>query len=280
MKIVNHKLQGIPFQPSPNKGGFITPKFITGHYTANWTLAGAIATLTSKTSKVSVQFVIDRDGTVVQLVECNRRAWHAGPSTFMGYNDQNSHSIGIEFINPGFFRKGKGGAILDWEGKKTVPASSLIGYDLSLEAPSSRVGGGMLIWPAYTEAQLQAGRDLIKALCDEYDILAFNTHEEIDKRGWKTDPGPSFPTGEFKAMVDRFEGRASSGTCPGEPLAEVVAKGGLNARSQPKPGASVVRILRNGTLVKVIEDIGEWSLIEIVGEKTKAWVFDKYLHHK
>jgi AmpD protein len=46
--------------------------------------------------KVSAHFLIRRDGGVVQFVPCNRRAWHAGASSWQGRTRCNDFSIGIE----------------------------------------------------------------------------------------------------------------------------------------------------------------------------------------
>lgn len=46
--------------------------------------------------EVSSHFVIARDGTLTQFVDCDRRAWHAGRSYFRGRSNCNDDSIGIE----------------------------------------------------------------------------------------------------------------------------------------------------------------------------------------
>lgn len=46
--------------------------------------------------QVSAHLLIRRDGEVVQFVPFERRAWHAGPSTFRGRPRCNDYSIGIE----------------------------------------------------------------------------------------------------------------------------------------------------------------------------------------
>jgi N-acetyl-anhydromuramoyl-L-alanine amidase len=46
--------------------------------------------------RVSAHFVIGRDGALVQFVSCERRAWHAGVSSFEGRTRCNDFSIGIE----------------------------------------------------------------------------------------------------------------------------------------------------------------------------------------
>jgi AmpD protein len=45
---------------------------------------------------VSAHFLIRRDGEVIQFVSCNRRAWHAGVSTWRDRIRCNDFSIGIE----------------------------------------------------------------------------------------------------------------------------------------------------------------------------------------
>lgn len=45
---------------------------------------------------VSAHFFICRGGHLWQFVSCERRAWHAGQSTYLGKDDCNNHSIGIE----------------------------------------------------------------------------------------------------------------------------------------------------------------------------------------
>ena len=46
--------------------------------------------------EVSAHFLIKRDGTVIQFVPMDKRAWHAGVSNFSGRDNCNDFSIGIE----------------------------------------------------------------------------------------------------------------------------------------------------------------------------------------
>ncbi|MGA0806137.1 MAG: 1,6-anhydro-N-acetylmuramyl-L-alanine amidase AmpD [Pseudohongiellaceae bacterium] len=46
--------------------------------------------------QVSAHLLIRRDGSVVQYVSFDRKAWHAGRSSFEGRADCNDYSIGIE----------------------------------------------------------------------------------------------------------------------------------------------------------------------------------------
>jgi N-acetyl-anhydromuramoyl-L-alanine amidase len=46
--------------------------------------------------RVSAHFFIRRDGELLQFVSCDRRAWHAGTSSWQGQANCNDYSIGIE----------------------------------------------------------------------------------------------------------------------------------------------------------------------------------------
>jgi len=46
--------------------------------------------------RVSCHLLIDREGRLIQYVPLNRRAWHAGVSSFQGRRGCNDFSIGIE----------------------------------------------------------------------------------------------------------------------------------------------------------------------------------------
>lgn len=46
--------------------------------------------------RVSAHFLIRRSGELIQFVSCNRRAWHAGVSTWKNRERCNDFSIGIE----------------------------------------------------------------------------------------------------------------------------------------------------------------------------------------
>ena len=62
---------------------------------------GALAWLCNPASQVSSHYFIFEDGRIAQLVDENRRAWHAGKGTWAGETDINSRSIGIELAHPG-----------------------------------------------------------------------------------------------------------------------------------------------------------------------------------
>ncbi|AVM75051.1 N-acetylmuramoyl-L-alanine amidase [Magnetospirillum gryphiswaldense] len=71
------------------------------HYTGMPSAELALHRLCDPAAKVSAHYLIDEDGTVLALVPEDRRAWHAGLSSWRGHTDINSRSIGIELVNPG-----------------------------------------------------------------------------------------------------------------------------------------------------------------------------------
>lgn len=92
-----------PVFPSPNHGErrLGPPDMIIIHYTGMETCWAARERLCDPSAEVSAHYLIDLDGTVEQLVDEDRRAWHAGVSEWGGETDINSHSIGIELANRG-----------------------------------------------------------------------------------------------------------------------------------------------------------------------------------
>ncbi|ARK07426.1 1,6-anhydro-N-acetylmuramyl-L-alanine amidase [Sphingobium phage Lacusarx] len=277
MNISNHRLAGVDFVASPNISGMLNPQYIVMHYTAGWNDESAITTLKNPAAKVSAHVVIARDGKVTQMVPFNRVAWHAGPSKFDGKNGMNNYSIGIELVNIGFLREKPGAPgvyqLSTGSAWKDVPASNLAGYDLSLKAANKRIGGGTYVWPAYTKAQIDAAKEVVKALVGAYTIKDITTHEIIDTRGWKTDPGPAFPMGEFKPLIHignaRNDNLEPNGTY-------VVTASALNVRKEANTGAGVLTVLRKGAEVAVVKDLGDWSYVEYAPGKF-GYLTDKYL---
>ena len=89
-------------RPSPNHDERKLPvSIIVLHYTGMPDAQSALDRLASPESRVSCHYLIDEDGTVYRMVEEERRAWHAGKSSWRGTRDVNSASVGIELVNPG-----------------------------------------------------------------------------------------------------------------------------------------------------------------------------------
>jgi N-acetylmuramoyl-L-alanine amidase len=90
--------------PSPNieprlRG--LTPSLLILHYTGLPTVEKSLEILSRPDCKVSCHYVIGTEGRVYQMVAEDKRAWHAGLSSWHGETDINSASIGIEIQNAG-----------------------------------------------------------------------------------------------------------------------------------------------------------------------------------
>ncbi|KKB96856.1 N-acetylmuramoyl-L-alanine amidase AmiD precursor [Candidatus Arcanobacter lacustris] len=71
------------------------------HYTDMVDDAETLALLCNPKAKVSAHYFINREGIIYQLVDDDKRAWHAGISYWRGKSKLNDNSIGIELANPG-----------------------------------------------------------------------------------------------------------------------------------------------------------------------------------
>lgn len=89
--------------PSPNfnERDGIGVDMLVLHYTGMESAEAAVARLCDPAAEVSAHYVVDEDGTVLQLVDEEKRAWHAGVSSWRGQTNINSRSVGIEIVNPG-----------------------------------------------------------------------------------------------------------------------------------------------------------------------------------
>jgi N-acetylmuramoyl-L-alanine amidase len=71
------------------------------HYTGMKTGEEALERLCDKAAGVSAHYVVEEDGRVFQLVAEDKRAFHAGISSWRGEGEINARSIGVEIVNPG-----------------------------------------------------------------------------------------------------------------------------------------------------------------------------------
>lgn len=89
-------------RPSPNfddRGRDVDTIIL--HYTGMQTGAAALARLCDKAAGVSAHYLVEENGDVYRLVDEEKRAWHAGVSSWKGESDTNARSIGIEIVNSG-----------------------------------------------------------------------------------------------------------------------------------------------------------------------------------
>lgn len=78
-----------------------TISHIVLHYTDTLSIEESLSILCDPEKKVSAHFLIGENGDIYQLVDIQKRAWHAGISTWDGIDNVNDYSIGIELQNKG-----------------------------------------------------------------------------------------------------------------------------------------------------------------------------------
>ncbi|TCT35506.1 N-acetylmuramoyl-L-alanine amidase [Martelella mediterranea] len=282
MRIINHKIPDIWYGRSSNLGAARErpPVAIVLHYTTGWNgkasrdwLMGSAGGTTNRSS--SAHIVVDRDGVAWQIAEFNRTTWHAGPSRYGALEGLNGFSIGIEFVNSGWLKPTGHGEFVDAFGKRFTDRSlkKLGGY---LLAPHARVGSATYAWPVFPKAQIETGMDIVRALLAAYPIRAIVTHEEIDTRGWKTDPGPAFPIERFRELAGEADDRERC---------HIVTAGRLNLRGGP--GLAFEKIIPPGTLlkdtrIKVLAREKEWAFVTPVNSaglegNLRGWVHGRYI---
>jgi N-acetyl-anhydromuramoyl-L-alanine amidase len=76
--------------------------------------------------RVSAHFFVRRDGTTIQFVSCDARAWHAGVSNWRGRERCNDWSVGIELEG--------------LEGERFVPGTGASAARLGAPLPDRRSG--------------------------------------------------------------------------------------------------------------------------------------------
>ena len=116
MKIRNHRLEGINFLESPNFNdrpidaeisllvihsiSLPPKKYGTDHiekfFLNELDFSSHKYYRNIDNMRVSSHVLIKRNGEIIQFVPFNKRAWHAGVSSFNGKDDCNNFSIGIE----------------------------------------------------------------------------------------------------------------------------------------------------------------------------------------
>jgi N-acetylmuramoyl-L-alanine amidase len=88
--------------PSPNFNDRKGPvRYIVLHYTGMETGAAALQRMRDAEAQVAAHYMVEENGDVYALVDEDKRAWHAGVSSWRGETDINSASIGIEIVNGG-----------------------------------------------------------------------------------------------------------------------------------------------------------------------------------
>lgn len=267
MKIIDHKLDTGKYVQSPNGGGEITPRFLVMHFTADYRASSAINWFSTTDSKVSAHIVLDRDGTITQMMPFNQRCWHVGKSYWRGYSGLNDHSIGIEIVNYGGTSPGQPRPIS--REAREFPANVGDPKDwLRANHPMPECGMRDYWWQKYTDAQFMVLDKLVPLIVDAYKIREIVGHEEVaTPLGRKNDPGPAFPLAHYKQYADHANANSEGNY--------VVVVDDLNMRGGPGTSFEIIRKFKRGDSVKVLKFEKGWALIHV--DKMRGWVHGDFL---
>ncbi len=280
MKIRNHKLEGVEFQKARWTGGIITPEIVILHDTAGpLTKGSSAAYLRDNDVGVSVHFIIERDGTIIQQVPTNRRAGHAGRSSYHGRADCNAFSIGIEIVNPGKMsivpgaEPGEYGRA--WCGHVFADGDE---HDLEVLATPEHGSG---VWMHYASEQIAALAQLLEALFRDIPTLTDVTTHWYVSPGRKVDTNPLFPLEQISAKV---LGHHDPATAAEDASAEVTgmvmvrAASGLNLRRWPSFNPNVILSIPDGAVVPVLRrgefEGRDWLCVVYAGQE--GWIVKAY----
>lgn len=152
----------------PSLGQNFRQRYIILHYTA-LDNEKSINVLTQQS--VSSHYLVNsyEDNEIYQLVDEDKRAYHAGVSNWRSDQNLNDTSIGIEIVNDG------------WKSNAS----------------------GVKIFPSFPEEQVKKVAALVKDIASRYNIPPTNilAHSDIAPTR-KQDPGPMFP---WKTLYDNYQ---------------------------------------------------------------------------
>ena len=137
------------------------------HHTAgNGNAEGVARYWNSNDSRIATAFVVGENGTIVQCFSSKHWAWHLGidsqdfATRGLPYKNLNKLSVGIEVCNWGMLKE-KNGKFYNYVKGEINPS-----YVTTLETPYK----GYKHWYRYTDAQIEATRQLVVYLCETYGI--------------------------------------------------------------------------------------------------------------
>jgi N-acetylmuramoyl-L-alanine amidase len=287
MIIRNHRLVDHWFGKSKDVGGPLTElRFVVLHYTAGGDGASSrdymMLSPTAKMERIgasqkvyaSAHVVVDRDGTVWQIVPFNLKARHAGESRWKGLTSLNRYSVGIEIANYGWLDRYADGTYGRGDTPRFNPDQVIVGP----------MPGGTEIkgWEPYPAAQLDAAERVTRSLLAKYpSITEVIRHQDISP-GRKFDPGPAFPFQRFRNLVDNrgfgaLEGERAVNEAPTERYEAITS---LNIRGGPGTENEMLDVspVPRGTELVKIREHGDWYLVHLArDEQVMGWVHSWYL---
>lgn len=283
MKITNHKFEGVAFTPARWAGVTIVPEIVILHDTAGrLEKRNSARYLADNDAKVSAHFVIERDGTITQLVPTNRAAFHAGQSSYHGRAWCNNFSIGIEIVNPGKMAKIAGGDVL--RARAWWKQTFTDGDDCDLvEAYTPEHGAG--VWMDYTNEQIAAVAELLETLFRDIPTLRDITTHWYVSPGRKVDTNPLFPLDAIRSTIlgrdDPAATVADMATASAHGAVRIKTAGSnLNLRRWPSFNPNVIGSIPNGEVVVLLgrgdptSPAQGWD--KVLYDGREGWVLARY----
>lgn len=182
LKRTGHGMRWIPSPHFSERKAVI--EAVVLHYTATGSLEETIDLFRMEGEGASAHYVIGKDGRIVQMVDVEKKAWHAGTSEFQGRPDVNDFSLGIELVNWGLLKEKKG-ILYAWPGD----------YGTEYAGRSPLYAGGQW-WDPFTEIQYRVLTELVRQIRVHYPGITPERiigHGDIAlPRGRKIDPGLAF----------------------------------------------------------------------------------------
>jgi N-acetylmuramoyl-L-alanine amidase len=229
-----------------------TPKILVVHFTYGGTGRSSAEWFKHPANPgSSAHIVCDRDGSVIQCVDFDTVALHAGKSRLRGLIGLNKHSIGLELAN-------WGNLVSSGTGWRTYTAKAISDPVLATHVNGNPDGSTRIIgWERYPEKQFQAAVAIARALVAAYGINEIVGHDDISK-GRKWDPGPAFDRRRFNALI--FGDRADNG----DNRYKVAVGEGLNLRAGPGTQFAAIKLLSAGTVLDLLAVEGRWMNVSII----------------
>ena len=179
------------FIPGAKQGKPMEPRFIVMHYAGTIRMDQVVKFMTAKGGSSSTHFVIDRDGSIVQLVPTTRTDGRAERAEWRGTAPLSAHSITIELVNAGRLRRRPDGQFGGDSGKSALPEN---------EVEAVGAGDTVSYWHRYTAAQMQSAESLAKAIKKAHPIESIIGHCSYATPTF-ADPGPAFPLRAFGEAI-------------------------------------------------------------------------------
>lgn len=170
----------------------LTPQGVVIHYTASSDLDATVDFF--KKNAVDIHFLIGKDGSIVQMVPCNKQADHAGESEWKNLKWLNKYFLGIEVVCLGPVKRVASGKFND-------------GYDRPYKGkPRDKLMLQNRFWDPFTIEQEKALKELVDWMLATYKFPVDNIvgHHEVAP-GRKIDPGGclSLSMEEFRGLFKK-----------------------------------------------------------------------------